>query len=84
MLQFGLKNKKKQNKMPLLTDDCDINKNTLDVFCGNDGDIYISIITEKAESHAVRIAMSGGIAPTSVKIAAANLYREMKKHGLSE
>lgn len=70
--------------MPLLTDDLDFNHNELDVYPGGNGDWYIAIKTDKEETHAVRISMSGGIAPTEVKLAVANLYRAMKQAGLSE
>jgi hypothetical protein len=60
----------------LLTDDCDINQNTLEVFTGGNGDYYIAIKANDM-SYAVRIAMSGGNASTDVKLAVANLYRAM-------
>jgi hypothetical protein len=60
----------------LLTDDCDLNKNRLEVFTGGNGDYYVAVIDNDI-SHAVRIAMSGGNANTRIKLAVANLYRAM-------
>jgi len=68
--------------MGLLTDDCDINQNELETFIGGNGDFYIAIKAE-GKSHAVRIATSGGIAPLDVKLAIANLHREMEAAGLN-
>jgi hypothetical protein len=70
--------------MGLLTDDCDFNNNTLETFTGGNGDYYIAIRTDDGRSHAVRVAMSGGIGPSNVKLAIVNLHREMVKAGLSE
>lgn len=69
--------------MGLLTDDLDFNHNELETFIGGNGDYYIAIKTDEGRSHTIRIAMSGGIAPTAVKLAAVNLHREMVKAGLS-
>ncbi len=69
--------------MGLITDDLDFNHNELQTFIGGNGDYYIAIKTDDNKAHAVRIAMSGGIAPTDVKLAIANLHREMVKAGLS-
>jgi len=66
--------------MGLLTDDCDENTNTLQMQLGGNGDYYITVFSNRA--HTVRISTHGGNAPTDVKIAVANLYREMVKHGL--
>lgn len=60
----------------LLTDDCDINENKLEVFAGGNGDYYIAIRVNDI-SHCVRVAMSGGNASTKIKLAVANLYRAM-------
>jgi len=68
--------------MGLLTDDCDINQNELETFIGGNGDFYIAIKAE-GKSYAVRIATSGGIAPLDVKLAIANLHREMEAAGLN-
>ncbi len=70
--------------MALLTDDCDINNNRLITYVGGNGDYYIEIIGDDDRSLAVRIAMSGGIAPLEVKLAAVAFYRAMEKTGLNE
>lgn len=64
-----------------LTDDCDINKNTIDGYWGGNGDMYI-VINEVGDDeirrpHYVRISTSGGHFPSEVKIAAANFIRSM-------
>ena len=64
--------------MKLLTDDCDVNQNQLEVFVGGNGDYYIAVIVDGV-SHAVRISTSGGNASTKVKLAVANLYRAMNE-----
>ena len=69
--------------MSLLTDDCDMSNNRLDIYVGGNGDYYISVICDDV-SYPVRISTSGGIAPIGVKLAVANLYKEMKKAGLTE
>ena len=72
--------------MALLTDDMDLHTNHLLMDFGGNGDYYITIINEKdglKYSNSVRIAMSGGNAPTSVKIAVAELYRALEDHGLN-
>lgn len=68
--------------MGLLTDDCDINQNELETFTGGNGDFYIAIKANKA-AYSVRIATSGGIAPIGVRLAIANLHREMEAAGLN-
>lgn len=65
--------------MKILTDDCDINQNTLEAYFGGNGDIYI-VVTSISESeihseHLVRISTSGGNCPTNIKVAAAELAR---------
>ena len=65
--------------MKILTDDCDINQNTLEVYFGGNGDVYI-IVTSSDENgihseHPIRISTSGGNCPTSIKVAAAELAR---------
>lgn len=74
--------------MPLLlTDDCDLRTAWLNGYFGGNGDIHLQIITEVdgvRSTSDIRISTSGGNAPTSVKIAAANLVRELEKHNLNE
>jgi len=73
--------------MALLTDDCDINKFWLTTYLGGNGDYYICIISEDEQgiksSKEVRVSTSGGNAPTSVKIAVAELYRAMDNEELN-
>ena len=68
--------------MKILTDDCDINQNTLEAYFGGNGDVYI-IVTSTDESgihyeHPIRISTSGGNCPTNIKVAAAELARAFK------
>lgn len=74
--------------MALESDDMDIREGWLETYLGGNGDYYIAIVSRAPEGHlvrsSVRISTSGGKAPTDVKIAAANLYRAMEKHGLNE
>ncbi len=74
--------------MALLTDDCDMNENKLQTLFGGNGDYYITIwwVDEKGfnQSKTVRIAMSGGNAPSEVKIAASKLHWAMEDAGLNE
>lgn len=73
--------------MALLTDDMDLHTNHLLMDFGGNGDYYITIINEIdgiKYRNSVRIAMSGGNAPTSVKIAVAELYRALEEHNLNE
>lgn len=74
--------------MALLTDDCDLNDNKLIVVLGGNGDFYPTIIFRDNDGYwqrkAIRIATSGGIAPTEVKLAIAELYRAMEKYNLNK
>jgi len=74
--------------MALLTDDCDMSNSWLTTYLGGNGDYYIDMICENNEgirnTFTVRIAMSGGNAPTSVKIAVAELYRAMEEENLNK
>ncbi len=72
----------------LLTDDQDIRENYLQTMFGGNGDYYI-LIKSKDENgiwrkEGVRIAMSGGNAPSRVKLAVCELYRAMEEVGLNE
>ena len=72
--------------MKILTDDCDINQNTLEAYFGGNGDIYISICSTDengliSERH-VRIATSGGRCPSNIKIAAAELARAFDENDI--
>lgn len=73
--------------MALLTDDQDIRTAYLRLDLGGNGDFYIETIEEDDEGirtrQSVRVSTSGGNAPTDVKIAVAELYRAMEKHGLN-
>jgi len=73
--------------MGLLTDDCDINNSWLTTYFGGNGDYYITIISEDAQgiktTRDIRVATSGGNAPTSVKIAVAELYRALENEDLN-
>lgn len=68
-----------------MTDDCDLNKNTISGCFGGNGDIYITIQSRNIDgfctgTHSVRISTSGGNFPSDVKIAAAELIRAMDNH----
>lgn len=69
--------------MALLTDDCDLNQNQLLVEFGGNGDWYVTVCSPVSRL-SVRISMSGGIAPTDVKLAVAKLGQAMYEHGLNE
>jgi hypothetical protein len=75
--------------MALLTDDCDINRNELMVdFCDN-GDWYVRVKAVEADGtyiglYSVRVSLSGGVAPSEVKLAVAELGKTMYKHKLNE
>jgi len=72
--------------MALLTDDSDLNETYLRTMHGGNGDYYIEIREKKDgvfTTSCVRISTSGGNAPTSVKIAAAELFRAMEAEGLN-
>ena len=74
--------------MAIESDDSDIRQTWLKSYWGGNGDAYITIIYigEDGLKHdtSVRIAMSGGNAPTEVKLAVANLARAMEKLNLNE
>jgi hypothetical protein len=68
-----------------LTDDFDISHNSIDVFRGGNGDIYIEVTERDTNDHiygrhAVRIAFSGGNYPTEVKKAAVALLNAIENH----
>lgn len=69
----------KKKHIEILTDDCDLNQNTLIAYFGGNGDIYITISSidqnEIRTERSVRIATSGGQCPTNIKVAAAELAR---------
>lgn len=73
--------------MALLTDDCDLNETYMRTMLGGNGDYYIELREKKDgvfTSQCIRISTSGGIAPTNVKIAVANLHRAMEEANLNE
>lgn len=75
--------------MALLTDDCDLHETYLTVTNEGNGDWYVTISDKDRFSgdvrmSSVRISTSGGLAPTDVKIAVAELGRAMEKHKLNE
>lgn len=68
-----------------MTDDCDLNKNTISGLWGGNGDIYITIQSRNLDgfctgTHSVRISTSGGNFPQDVKKAAAEFVRALQKH----
>lgn len=71
----------------LLTDDQDIRENYLQTIHGGNGDYYIAIKFKGRDGlfhkEDVRIAMSGGNAPSRVKLAVCELYRAMEEAGLN-
>ena len=73
--------------MALLTDDMDMRTAYFRIITGGNGDYYPQIIWEddegKKQSVDVRVAMSGGNAPTDVKLAVAELYRALEKYNLN-
>jgi len=74
--------------MALLSDNSDILESYFRIETGNDGDYYpqISYIDEDNYIHtiSIRIAMSGGNAPTEVKLAIANLYKALENNNLNK
>lgn len=71
----------------LKTDDCDIQESSLNILLGGNGDYYIRIKERKGpffDTNTIRVSTSGGNAPSEVKIAVAELYRALEKHGLNE
>lgn len=68
-----------------MTDDCDLNKNTISGYWGGNGDMYITIQSRNLDgfctgTHSVRISTSGGNFPYEVKRAAAEFIRALQKH----
>lgn len=68
-----------------MTDDCDLNKNTISGYWGGNGDMYITIQSRNIDgfctgTHSVRISTSGGNFPYEVKRAAAEFIRALQKH----
>jgi hypothetical protein len=74
--------------MALLSDNFDLDVVFFRIITGNDGDYYPQMIYKDENDHVrtvgSRICMSGGNAPTDVKLAIANLFRVMEKHNLNE
>lgn len=74
--------------MALLTDDMDEHTAFFRIITGGNGDYYPQIIWKDNEGInrciGTRVAMSGGVAPTEVKLAIAELYRALEKHKLNE
>jgi len=73
--------------MALLSDNFDIEVAYFRIDMGNDGDYYpeITYINEKGltRNANIRVAMSGGNAPSEVKLAIANLWQTMEKYDLN-
>lgn len=72
--------------MALLTDDSDMRTVYMRTMLGGNGDYYLELIHDEPGERinlCTRISTSGGTAPTEVKIAMAELYRAMEKHGLN-
>lgn len=68
-----------------MTDDCDLNKNTISGYWGGNGDMYITIQSRNIDgfctgTHSVRISTSGGNFPHEVKRAAAEFIRALQKY----
>lgn len=75
--------------MSILTDDCDIRQTHLMTYTGGDGDYYIAMIEFDKDGlfkHRTdyRCAMSGGNAPSEIKMAVVALYRAMEAAGLNK
>jgi len=71
--------------MALLTDDEDISSIAMYMEAGGNGDYYLSLIdAATGKKMTLRVATSGGNAPTDVKLAVAKLFRAMEKCGLNE
>lgn len=73
--------------MALKTDDCDIRDVSLFMETGGNGDYYLNLIEFKEgvyqKSLNMRVSMSGGNAPTEVKVKIAELFRAMEAAGLN-
>lgn len=68
-----------------MTDDCDLNRNTISGYWGGNGDMYITVQSRNLDgfctgTHSVRISTSGGNFPHEVKRAAAEFIRALQKH----
>lgn len=79
--------------MALQSDDCDIRPAWFNVELGGNGDYYLTTVEEQelpGQDQAlrvltsVRVSTSGGNAPTDVKLAVAELYRALERHGLNQ
>lgn len=73
--------------MALLTDDQDVRTVHMWMDMGGNGDYYINLIEYNEPGVLrmnMRIATSGGNAPTEVKLAVANLFRAMEAAGLNK
>ncbi len=74
--------------MALESDDSDIRETWLKSYFGGNGDPYIEIVYKDRDGFkhntSVRVAISGGNAPTSVKLAVAELARQMELHKLND
>ena len=74
--------------MALESDDSDIRETWLKSYFGGNGDPYIEIVYLDNEGFkrttSVRIAISGGKAPHQVKMAVAELARQMEAHQLND
>ena len=74
--------------MALLSDNSDIQISYFRITTGNDGDYYPEILFTDRDGEKrnvyTRIAMSGGNAPTDVKLAIAELYRALEKNKLND
>ena len=74
--------------MALLSDDQDIFEAYFRIETGGNGDYYpqITYVDEDNQIHVIgmRVAMSGGNAPTEVKLAIANLYKALENNNLNK
>ena len=73
--------------MALLTDDCDINEVHFRTMHGGNGDYYFELYEKKngiVTKICHRFAMSGGTAPTKVKLAVSKLHWLMEETGQNE
>ncbi len=75
--------------MALKTDDEDLRDVRFWMEVGGNGDYYLNLLEYPGKSNKehkrinMRVAMSGGNAPTDVKLAVAALWRAMEKHSLT-
>lgn len=74
--------------MALPTDDIDIRNVRFYMEHGGNGDYYLNLVEYKEGQPPIRInmrvSMSGGFAPTDVKLTVAELFRAMEAAGLNE